>query len=202
SSSSSSSLGSRGGIVLPPTMVTRLRMFSGIRGSISAPVRMSRHSRSMLARESGSGKASALLSFNIAACNRAALTGDGARTLSLRQAWVGLFSRCDWPDPEGQAVQPVREQMRLWVRSGLVEAVDDVLNRIAVTPGGFQQSLRRGGVLLVMSSWILPFFCAWHCRFRLHWCTPHGSLCMTHLLGLCELLHIAPFAFSRAEAPC
>ena len=106
----------------------------------------------MLARESEGGKASALLSFNIAACNRAALNGDVARTPSLRPAWVGLFSRCGWPDPEGQAVQPVREQVRLRVRSSLVEAVDDVLNRIAVKPGGFQQSLRRGGVLLMMSS--------------------------------------------------
>src|SRR5262249_36947789 len=75
-----------GGILLPPMMVTRLRMFSGIRGGISAPVRMSRHSRSMLAGESRSGKASALLSFNVAACSRAALTGDVARTPSLRQA--------------------------------------------------------------------------------------------------------------------
>jgi len=106
----------------------------------------------MLARESEGGKASALLSFNIAACNRAALNGDVARTPSLSPAWVGLFSRCGWPDPEGQAVQPVREQVRLRVRSSLVEPVDDVLNRIAVKPGGFQQSLRRGGVLLVMWS--------------------------------------------------
>ena len=80
------------------------------------------------------------------------MTGDVARTPSLRPAWVGLFSGCGWPDPEGQAVQPVREQVRLRVRPGLVEPVDDVLNRIAVKPGGFQQSLRRGGVLLVMSS--------------------------------------------------
>src|SRR5262245_28920776 len=68
------------------------------------------------------------------------------------RAGVGLFSRWDWPDPEDQALQPVCQQARLCVRAGLVELVDDGLNRTAVTPGGFQQLLRRVGVLLVMSS--------------------------------------------------
>jgi hypothetical protein len=49
-------------------------------------------------------------------------------------------------------VQPVRQQVRLRGRIGLVEPVDDVLNRPAVTPGGFQQILRRIGMLLVIPS--------------------------------------------------
>ena len=68
------------------------------------------------------------------------------------RAGVGLFSRWDWPDPEDQALQPVCQQARLCVRAGLVEPVDDGLNRTAVTPGGFQQLLRRVGVVFVMSS--------------------------------------------------
>ena len=48
-------------------------------------------------------------------------------------------------------MQPVRQQVRLRVRVGLVEPVDDVLNGPAVTPGGFQQMLRRVGVLLVIA---------------------------------------------------
>jgi hypothetical protein len=49
-------------------------------------------------------------------------------------------------------VQTVRQQVRLSVRAGLVEPVDDLLNCTAVTPGGFQQMLRGVGVLLVISS--------------------------------------------------
>jgi hypothetical protein len=64
---------------------------------------------------------------------------------------VGVTERSHM-NTEGQAVQPFRKQARLGVRAGLVEPVNDVLNRPAVTPGGFQQSLCRVGVLLVMSS--------------------------------------------------
>src|SRR5258705_11206173 len=110
---------------------------------------MPRHSRA-LARELGAGKASALLPFTWPPITEQPSPEISRGHHRFARAGVGLFSRWDWPDPEDQALQPVCQQARLFVRAGLVEPVDDGLNRTAVTPGGFQQLLRRVGVLLVM----------------------------------------------------
>jgi hypothetical protein len=119
--------------------------------SFSAPVWMARHSWTMLARGLAAGKASALPSFKTAARKRK-LNRWCHQDATASPSRIRLFFQCGWSYPESQAVQPVRKHVRLCVRAGFVEPVDDGLDRLAVTPCGVQQSLRRIGVLLVMSA--------------------------------------------------
>ena len=79
--SSSSSLGSRGGIALPPMMVTRLQMLSGMRGVMIGSCVDVATFMTMLARAFAPGKASALPSFTRTACSRGLIGASRGTTV-------------------------------------------------------------------------------------------------------------------------
>jgi len=87
----------------------------------------------------------------------------------------------DWRGSEDQALQPVRQQAQLCVRTGLVKPVDDVLDNPAIRPGRYHQLLCCVVVRHRFVTYRHLFF-SWHLRF-VSMGPPHESHFTRHNLG-------------------